>query len=170
MIKAKIKNKNIFIIIIIFVTILFLGLVFKTSFNNSYVNTPNQSVREYSSKFLKFKIFVPSDYKIEDKEISVTLIREKKEINIVRNGTNFSNLEDYLVNFDSKRNINISDENQLEIDGYSSVSRTVSVQDENIIQKSYYIFVGKAVYIISTSSPELYEDLDQIARSFKYTP
>lgn len=37
-------------------------------------------------------------------------------------------------------------------------------------EKNYFIYVSDSVYSFSTSDKSLYDDLDQIAQSFKYIP
>lgn len=130
--------------------------------------SPNE-LKTFESKTMKFSIQSPLKFQIKDNVISVDLQTKEGKITIVRNGTNFNNLKDYLNDFDSKRGLRVSDTKNLEIDMHDSVSRLVNPQ-ENTEQKSYYIYVNNLVYIFSTKHPALFFDLDQIAQSFKYTP
>ena len=161
MIKVKNKNKIIYLLIagVILLAIVLFSLNNANNLNGNY----------YRSKTMKLIIDIPNTYQIEDKQISIDLKKDNSSISIVGNGTNYSNLDDYLVNFDSRRKITVSEASRSSINGYDAISRIVSFPNENITQKSYYIFVSNTVYIFSTSSQELYGDLDQIAKSFKYT-
>jgi hypothetical protein len=101
---------------------------------------------------------------------NVSIVTTEGEIRIVRNRTNFTNLEDYITDFDAKRHLIVSDLSRVSIGGYDALSRIVEFPDEKMIRKVYYIFVDYTVYIFATSSQTLYDDLDQIAQSFQYIP
>ena len=170
MTKAKNKSKNIFIITIIFVIILFFGLVFKTNYNNSYVNTPNQNVRAYSSKFLKFSIHKPSEYTVEEKYTSVTLKKKKQEISIDRTGTNFDTIDGYINDLASKNRLEIEHKEKISINN-NKEAMIIDYRTINNNEKIYIIYATDwTIFTLSASSKTLYPDLDQIARSFRYTP
>lgn len=164
-----------------------LGSIFALSiivlFISSYTaNSPPKQITNYQTQFpvndrwyhsptLKFSILVPAEYTIEDTQITITLTKNNEEITIIRNGTNYQTLEEYLKNSDLKSDLKIEQEDKLEINGLKSIKRveyfTKGPKDRH---KIYFIFNNSAVYVISTSSDSLFSDLDTITHSFQYIP
>lgn len=127
-------------------------------------NSAEQTTIFKSSSTMKFSIKVPSSYKVSEKLGSVTINTETGQILISRNGTNFDNLKDY-INY-SQNNLKNRMKNQQELTINELDAISASIDNENI----YYIYTENAVYSISTSTEALFDDLDKIAQSFKYTP
>lgn len=130
--------------------------------------SPDDTTTYQSSDVLGFEIEVPITYTIRDRGFDVTLSKDGDEINIHRSGTDFDNLDDYLSNLDSYKKNKPKSENKVEIDGLNSARRMIEIQDSSDLL-SYKIYINGLVYDISTTSPNLYSDLDQIAQSFRYT-
>lgn len=124
----------------------------------------------YFAKNMKFSIEIPSDFVTEEASISVSLTSKEGVIEIIKNGTNYNSLQDYIEDFDTKRSLSVVESRKMQIDSHEALSRTIRFANNNINQKSYYIYVNYNVYIFSTSSEALYDDLDQIVQSFRYTP
>lgn len=127
-------------------------------------------LKTFKSQNLDFEIQIPQKFTPKDDVLSTELESPLGKITIIRNGTNFDNLQDYIRDFDSRRKLTSFDVKETIINGLDSLSRTVNFTQENVQQKSYYIYVENLVYILSTNSKSLYNDLDQIAQSFRYTP
>lgn len=169
----KTKNNEKIIIVLAFALILLVGFVFYSQKNTSMPQqaTPVNQTKLYQSENLKFSIQVPVNYQIEDTGITVSLKSDKGEISISRNGTQFTNLTEYLKDFDQKRKLKIEEENKLSINGFEATSRieefTTGLPNRH---KIYFIFVGSWGFSTSTTSEVLFADLDQIAHSFRYTP
>jgi hypothetical protein len=171
-IDKKQKNK---IYILIVILVVFIGVFIflkkpasQTITNNSIVST--DANRKFYSKQFKLELNVPNQFKIVTNDVSISMVKNAQTITLIRNGTNFPALSEYIKDFDSKRDIRIVQSMNNPIAGLDSLSRIIKTSDRVITQKSYYIFIENTVYIISTSSPELYEDLDKIAKSFHYIP
>ena len=179
-IDMKKKNSKISLTLIIIILISFIILVYyitrqvnnyqPVSYDQPTPAKTQASNQIYKSKNLKFTINVPSNFQTEDTGIVVTLFKNKEKIDIIRNGTNYSNLEDYIRYFDSKRTLNSYEIRKLIINGNEARSRVITFPQEKVTQKSYYIYINNSVYILSTRSQSLYSDLDQIAQSFCYEP
>lgn len=122
----------------------------------------------YTSKNLNFQIEIPEGLEASDTGITVILSNMNQKITIIRNGTNFDNIDDYIADFDSKRNVSVSNIEKLIIDGNDAISRITSFSEQNVREKSFSIYKNNAVYVISTSAESLYGDLDKIALSFRY--
>lgn len=125
----------------------------------------NQSFKTFkSSTAMKFAITLPEEYQIEEKFGSVTISSGKGFILITQNSTNFGNLDDYLKFSKNNLQNNITNRKASVIDGKDTVSGFIGEE------KIHYIYADNNIYMISTKSESLYDDLDQIALSFRYTP
>lgn len=123
----------------------------------------------FESKYLEFSVSLPIGFQAIDETSRITINSSNSQISVTRNGTQFKNLDGYIKDFDSKRKLTAKDIENTTINGHESLSREVMFPDQNYTQKSYYIYVNNVVYVLSTNTQALYDDLDQIARSFKYT-
>lgn len=126
----------------------------------------------FQAKFLKFGLKVPTGFQITDTLTYIDLIKGQSKINISKNSTNYSNVIDYVKDFDDKRiGVHIENEEMIKIGDLNSLKRIENFTSGPISQqKIYYILVDSKVYSISTTSQILYDELDQIAQSFRYTP
>lgn len=140
-----------------------------TSMVNNNIN-PTELTKKYLSADFKMKIDIPSGLLIEDKFPLFVLKGELGEIQVVRNGTNFDDLDDYLEDFDSKRKLNLYESNPSIVNGYPVVIRNSSTKDSEVKQKSAFLFAENYVYIFSTFDEALYPAIDQIVQSFEYNP
>lgn len=132
------------------------------------VDQPSNKYAKY--KALGFSIYIPPSFTVKDEGVGIELISQKGSINIIKNNTSFENLNDYILDFDNKRLVTSkSNIREIVVDNYKGLSRVVTFNNGQI-QKSYYVYVDYQVFIFSTSSKELYDELDQIAQSFQYTP
>ena len=172
---AKKREHKFLSFVAIVIILVFAGAIFMVvSSGNPYKDTSSNqqsSNQTYKSKAMKFSINVPSKFHTLDQEDKTTLSDTNgNQINIIRNGTQFKNLSDYITNFDERRKLTPTETRKLSIDGNEAMSRIATFPEENVTYKSYYIYAYNWVYVISTSSEELFGDLDKIAQSFKYTP
>ncbi|OGE38420.1 hypothetical protein A3F00_04005 [Candidatus Daviesbacteria bacterium RIFCSPHIGHO2_12_FULL_37_11] len=124
----------------------------------------------YQSISLKFSISIPTSYTSQEGNTYTDIMRDSSVIQIIRNGTNTQSLSEYLSDPTYKKNTTISNPNQFEIGDYQAVSRLETQNTSGSKQKVVYIYIDGWVYSLSTSSESLYDDLDQIVKSFKYTP
>ena len=88
----------------------------------------------------------------------MTAPREKQ------NGTNANNLKDYIKN--SRNNLVDRIKNQKEL----SINDLEALVGQIDTERVYFIYVENKVYMLSTASQSLYDELDQITQSFKYNP
>lgn len=173
-IKQEKYRKQLLILIGIFLTIPILTIIVvltKTPAANNNTNIPRVThERLFQSKNLQLSVQIPENFEIQDDPLTLTLISSTGSILVVRNGTDFSNLEDYMREFDTRRNLKVLTSAIKKIKEYDATFRTVEFPDERITQRSAYIYIKNSVYIFSTQSKNLYDTLDQIANSFEYTP
>lgn len=122
------------------------------------------NLKTFESKTMKIKIEVPEEFNVEEKFASVKIKTSQGEISVDRNGTNFSNLNDYIKNSQNNLEVRITNRKELTINNLISISGMLEKEE------IYFIYINNFVYTLSTSSPDLYDDLDQIAQSFRYIP
>lgn len=160
------------IIIIVFVGAIFVVIKSEDLNHNQYIsNNQPASSQIYKSKSLKLTINVPVGFQVEEKFTAVNLKIDKREIKIDRIGTNFNNIESYLNNLEEKNKIEIADRKKNKINLLDSIESMIRHPvSKSRDEKAYFIYADNWVYSLSTSSEELFDDLDQIAQSFKYTP
>lgn len=174
MAKNKKENKNylwiVGIVIIIVVISYFYQLPRKQPQTTNLSTTKPNEATTHTSKLLKISINVSKEFKIEDGGVSINLTSNEGKVSIIRNGTQFINLESYLDEFDRKRSLIVVNKKEANLEGIQASSRIIKFPQQNVTQKSYYIYKDYSVYIISTQSEALFDDLDQIAQSFRYSP
>ncbi|MEK7518116.1 MAG: hypothetical protein AAB583_06260 [Patescibacteria group bacterium] len=176
----KIKSNNSFqFLLIVFaglLAILLIAVYFNKSSNNSYnqsqITNNSNGTKMYKSKTLKFTIDLPSKFQVEEKFTTVFMKNINGLISIERIGTNYTDLEGYLRDLESKNRILIANKEELKVNDLHGIRGTITHPiSHNIDEKAYFIYVDKwMVFTISTSSPALFGDLDKIAQSFRYTP
>ena len=168
-------KKNLLLPLLILGLLAILGFVIYRIFVNSTHDTSNQTItetfepsvqsfNEFHSDSLNIFLNIPTNFEIQDKLIDVVLRSGEGKIVIGRSGTNYSSLQEYWVNQPQTNKDGISQEKWLTIDGYEAVS----AQLHNT--RLYKIFIDGIIFTIETENPELYDDLEQIAQSFRYTP
>ncbi len=180
---TKIKKQGILTIPIIITIVAILAIVVAAAYKvrsgsigsptASPIESPNtQEFKIFQSKNLKFSIEVPVAFTIKETVAQVELNKGNLTISISKNSTNFLNIREYVNNFDLKRSgLVIQNESAEKINNLDSLNRIEKFSVGPIEQqKIYYIYIDSKVYSLSTSSPALYPDLDQIAWSFRYTP
>lgn len=131
-------------------------------------STPTLSItsktKTFQSTILKFSIEIPDRFTVSENSGRVVLSSTEGKIYIDRNGTNFSNIDDYVKDLSSKNKITLMSQERSITNGLESISGIVDAD------KEYFIYTENWVYLLSTSSKSLYLDLDQIAQSFRYIP
>lgn len=168
--KAVKTNPLLFVFIII-ILILVPGFYFFKSSKTSRLVSPSpfSTTRTFHSSILNFTIELPIEYKITEKSISVVLKTNEKQIVINKSATNFDNLGDYLKDLNIKNKSNIISENVIIIDNKEAILRFLKVGPDETL-KEYKIFIDRRIYTIFTYDDQLFDNLDKIARSFRYVP
>lgn len=178
-------QKGNLLILLAFMIVFVLGLIFLVNptnlnkFKNDYSqrlsNPPidsavpsNSDSKDFRFDNLKFELKLFSTDTAKEGNAYIEIHRDGKIIDIVRNGTNHNSLNSYLNDSDTKKTIKILNQESMKINDYEAIVRVETDQAKN--QKAYYIYTDNWVYIISTNEESLFDDLDQIAKSFRYTP
>ncbi len=111
---------------------------------------------------LNITLKIPTKFSSEERFGTVTLSSSEGKINVARNATNYDDLMSHLKNSRNKILDQLDSYQETRVKDYEGLI----AYDQN--EKTYYIYAGSAVYFLSTSSPELYDELDAIAQSFQY--
>lgn len=159
------------VIIAVLIIVIGVYVVLNKSIYQIPQNDTQNQTKTFESKLLKLSIVVPSGFVVKDEGVRLLASNQYGIIIISRNGTQFSSLDDYVKDFDIKHKNQASNENNLLIDGYSSLSRVIKYPGSSPSgDRIYFVYVDNAVYHFSTSLQSLFTDLDQIAQSFRYAP
>jgi len=155
------------------VVLIYSRYFYKTSRLNLGTNTKetkDYKFRKFQSQLLDFTVEIPVDYESKERFTLVEFKKANLTIGVDRNDASaYGGLDAFLLDFDEKNNIrDILHRRELEINGYPAIERVEMRGGSN--SKQYYIYVDDWVYVFSTTSEELYDDLDQIVKSFRYTP
>jgi len=168
--KSKPTNKNKPIVII--VTFIVVALAFLLYYPTEHIQAPSETVstKTFNSETLNVSLQIPNKSSIEELGATIDFKFDNKNstINLVRSGNEFNDFGEYLQHMDENNQVKVIEEKRLSINGYQVARRIIKVsENENLL--SYEIAAGNAIFSLSTSSPSLYSDLDQIAQSFRYT-
>lgn len=162
--KKKQKNKKILLILfIVFMSVISSVFLIKVFY---------QPIKTYHSDFLKTTINYPRDFELDEKFGLITLKNNANEaVTISRIGTNNDSIEGFLFDLSDRNKVQISSKKKLNINGYEFMSVVINHPlSKTPDTKVYYFYRENFVYSISTKYPELYDDLDFIAKSFRYEP
>lgn len=170
--KGKVKKNNSFRFLLIvfagllaiFLIAVYFNKISNNSYNQSLINNSSSETKIYKSKDLGFSIEVPFNSEIVENLGSLIIKLEDGNILIGQNATNFNNLTDYILNSRNNLQSRMLDRRDLTINGLEAVLGSVDNE------KLYLIYTDYNVYHIYTTSQTLFDDLDKIAQSFKYTP
>lgn len=173
------KNQNGVIIIIVPIAIvaILVGIILYSqvsSKNTAIVSSPtnpasstsqSSNLKTYkSSDLMNFEIQIPNHYVTDEKFGIVTITSPEGKIQVSQNGSEYENLDAHISALVKLNRVSFAKEANLTIDNLPA--QVGKLNNE----KSYFIYSGNRVYTFSTDSEALYGALDQIAKSFRYTP
>lgn len=115
-----------------------------------------------SSSTMNFSVALPIKFIAEDKLDLIYFRIDGEEIVVDINFTNYPDLTSHLSDPRNDLLSRISEKSEFSLNGYEAMSGMLDGK------KYYFIYVDNAVYFLSTTSPELYDELDAIALSFQY--
>lgn len=172
--KNSAQKGNTFLIILVCAAIIIGAVIYySNSFQeNAALNTANTppptpaTTKFQSSSVMKFSALIPQGFDKEEKFTLVTFKNNQGAILVSKSGTNFNSLNDHVEFIKEKNGFELSSEKLMSLNGYSTIVGLIGEE------KNYFIMPDDsyAVYTVSTKSPQLYSALDQIAKSFRYTP
>lgn len=164
---------------VLIITVLIFGYFVLTK-NNPNINKislfplprTSDEMKTFQSRNLKFDLRIPSNFNAGDEPSRITINSSQGQIYVNRSGTQFKNLDSYLRNFDQTTSLKTDKDEELQINDLQARVRVLKNSDASPTgeEKIYFIHVDNFVYKISTSEVALFDILDQIAQSFRYTP
>lgn len=171
------KHKhNISVVVLMGVILLFVLLIFSNFVTNDSKSSKTVANFEkkyvYTSKVNDFIIDLTEiDYETVEETYNFTsIVADEGQIHITINGTNFDNIQDYLSDLSQKNSFSLENSENIDIGNSPAIKGKIMPMFSSKSQMAYFIYPDKwIVYTLSTDSPELYDELDQIAESFKYT-
>jgi len=169
MTKHKQSNKSKLFLLTIIIFSFFVIFVAAKNFRSNYINIPQINPTKdnnlYNSSSQKFSVSIPSKFTIEDTYNLMILKNNIGTITVSSVGTNFESLDEYLIDLSIKNNFSLDNQERLTINSLPAIKLKIGSRLD------YFIYGTEwTVYTLSTDSEALYDDLDQIVRSFKYTP
>jgi len=175
-------KKNKLIAVSLLITIFIVGffvykryLLRQDRINNSFrqeTKLPSIGLKDYKSENFDCTLLLPDKYKADESGTIIDFKNGDTYIDLARNDARgWDTVKKYLAEFDEKSQMDSEDileAGELTINNHPATWR---IENRGLVTyKMYYIYVDGWVYVFSTSEPSLYSDLDQIARSFRYTP
>lgn len=184
---AKKKNKNadknfrivklIGVAALFFIVIIILNQRPFTKFqnpNNTLMpsSSPPPTIKNFNSKFLKIFFSTPSGYDISENSNHISLNNNIGEIIISKRGTNNDTIEGAVFEISDRGTMQVANKQSMKINNIDVISCSIkSLVSDEPESKGYYFYpVPWTVFSITTNNSELFDDLDQIARSFRYEP
>jgi len=126
-------------VVILVVAAISLRSLKKPQTNTSIVPTPtltSQNLKTFkSSSAMDFTIEVPKDDQVTEQFGSVTVTTNVGKIYIDRNGTNFSNIQDYLNDLHFKNKTVLDRQSSMIINDFQAISGFIGKD------KNYYIYI-----------------------------
>ncbi len=172
------KNKKLLLVLILGLVAVFVVVIYLSGFqkNNKETSsfqspTPTKSqLKTFQSKNFDFIVNLPHEFEVKEGLSYIEFHGKGGTIDFGRNdASGDGDLKHFLINFDEKNEIkDISEMRDLKINSFPAISR-VELRGK-IYAKLFYIYVDDWVYVFSTDSKELYDDLEKIVQSFRYTP
>lgn len=160
------------IIVCILIGGYFLANALKQKISRTQTTTSSPSSQElktFQSKIMKFSINTPIKFDSVENLGRATISSPEGKLYIDRNATNFDNLDDYLKDLNNRNKAEILTEEKKTVSDYQASSRSVRFSTGEV-QKEIVIFADGWIYNFFTNEESLYDDLDQIAQSFRYIP
>ena len=145
---------------------------------NTYEATDSAGVQtewvEYRQSFMKIAFVVRPEWEVSSANILVTMRNGDESMSISRSATNSDNIVDHFAILDEaavQNNFinNLKDREFLNLGDYDAyLLFKNNIESSSPERKIYFIYADHYIFQISTDSPDLYDDLDQVAMSFRY--
>ena len=173
----KFQKNNFYFVVLFVVCGIFVALtlvVIKASYVVKQNNPPKVTNSVFTSSVNKFSVDLGkvSYEKINEDYNEVSVVRSEGIIQIGKIGTNFNTLNDYISDLIDKNGLLSEGQEELFINGSPAIRTVIKFPVSKAKdQKMYFVYPTEwTVYTLSTDSEALYDDLDQIAQSFRYEP
>lgn len=167
--KKQSDNRNLFLLaLLLIITILIFMLLFNMQ---THITSTSNMPSPYASSELNISFTIPEEFVLEKFPDKIVLKANNNsgEIKITKEATNYTSLNSYISGGDKNK---IDDRQMkrdlLNINGLDVLMiYTHYPKNAKIDNKSFIFYKDNTLYIIYTSSKELYRTLDQVAISFR---
>lgn len=177
----KLKNKTSTLFLILVIVLLSLAFIYTVNQLNllgvKNVDPTASVVREYHSELLDIIFIIPNEYSLKEENVLRELTIEKKGelIKFKKYTTNrvYKDIEEHFEDiYLAENHVLVTSKEHVDINGTDCVeSQWKNSNNPELTYKNYLCFLESTSFLnISTNSPNLYSDLDQIARSIRYIP
>lgn len=136
------------------------------SFLTSASPIVKENSQEFVSNVLGFSVIIPEGFLVKSKVTTVVIYQGGSKLSINRVANNFNNLTDHINTL--KRNNKLTFRNLVKSESSNPEEMIIDIIEGDVIEKSYFIYFSPWVYSISTTEPELYDELEEVVASFKY--
>ncbi len=142
-------------------------VLFKQLATLKYVNPSSSAIERtntYRSNILEMSVTVSDGFEVEESGNFITLTSDEGTIHIDRISTNENSIRAYVQKLREKNNINVQEHK-------AQYFRNVEVLETMIEDSDLTYFLSPKlgrIFSLSTTSPELYDDLEKIVQSFEY--
>lgn len=166
--KQQSNNKNLFLLaLLLFITILIFVLL--ANMKTNIISTSNVP-SPYTSTELNVSLTIPEEFTLEKFPDKIVLKANDNsgEVEITKEATTYTSINSYIA---GKDKAGIDDRQMkrdfLNINGLDAIMiYTHFPKNSKMDNKSFIFYKDNTLYIIYTTSKELYRTLDQIALSF----
>lgn len=129
--------------------------------------TKSEEVERFTSENLEIAFDTKTPVLMKDLLISVILDYDGKEILISRSASAYDTLEEHLSNLIELNQLNVKERKDITVNGSPAV--ILFTDSMGVDHPTYFVMKEEWVYSMSTLHPELFDDLDMIAKTFSYT-
>ncbi len=129
--------------------------------------TKSSEVEHFTSENLEISFDAKTPVLMKDLWTNVILDYDGKEIVIGRSGHNYEGLDEYLERLIELNHLNVKARRDAVIDNSPAV--ILFTDSLGADHPTYYVIKDDWVFSMFTVHPELFDDLDMIVNTFKYT-
>ncbi len=161
------KHHIIFLIALTAIFMLAWGIFYQNSLSAKRKIQIEKTQDFYKSKILKYQFAYPEKYKLSETTNTITIRDDSKSIVIDKIYGYSNSTKEYIEDLVLKNKLEISQLNNESEYGFDVYTINFEINESQEILFIKNIDTDTFVSI-STSSPELYDELEQIAASFEY--
>ncbi len=164
----KQPNKIIGLSIFTIILIAFIIIWFVTS-PKTYMQPQEKETigrESFTSDNLDISFEAQTPVLMKDLLTNVILEYDGREIIISRSASDYQTLDEYLTRLIELNNMNVKRREDITIDGSPGV--ILFTDSQGVDHPTYFVVKNEWVYSMYTIHPELFDDLDNVAKTFKY--
>ncbi|QQS43485.1 hypothetical protein IPM65_05020 [Candidatus Roizmanbacteria bacterium] len=130
--------------------------------------TKSSEVEHFTSENLEISFDAKTPVLMKDLWTNVVLDYDGKEIVIGRSGSDYQSLREYLDHLIEINHLDAISQEEITIDDSPGIILFTHTTDGDY--PTYYVIKDGWVFSLFTVHPELFDDLDMVAKTFRYHP